>query len=164
MDFLNNTEIVVGIGFVIFLGVLIYYGVPAMLARKLDERAVRIKAELDEARALRDEAQTLLAGYERRQKEVKAQAEDIVTAARAEAEKAAEAAKEDIRRSVARRLQTATEQIAAAEQARDPRRSRTSAVTVAVAAAGDVLRDRIKAADANRLIDAAIAEVGDKLH
>ena len=134
-----------------------------MITRKLDERAVRIKAELDEARALRDEAQTLLAGYERRQKEVKAQAEDIVVAARREAEKAAEAAKEDIRKSVARRLQTAGEQITAAEQAA-VRQIRDQAVTVAVAAAGDVLRGRIKAEDANRLIDAAIGEVGAKLH
>ena len=141
MDFLNNTNIVVAIGFVIFVGILIYFGVPGMLTRELDARAVRIKAELDEARALRDEAQTLLAGYERRQKEVKAQAEDIVTAARAEAEKAAEAAKEDIRNSVARRLQTATEQIAAAEQGAI-RQIKDQAVTVAVAAAGDVLREQ----------------------
>ena len=163
MDFLNNTEIVVAIGFVIFLGVLIYFGVPGMLTRALDARAVRIKAELAEARALRDEAQTLLASYERRQKEVKAQAEDIVTAARAEAQNAAEAAKEDIRTSVARRLKTATEQIAAAEQSAI-RQIKDQAVTVAVAAAGDVLRERMKAADANRLIDTAISEVGDKLH
>jgi F-type H+-transporting ATPase subunit b len=117
MGFLNDTNIVVAIGFVIFVGVLLYYKVPGMLANKLDERAVRIKQELDEARALREEAQTLLASFERRHKEVKAQAEDIVTAARSEAEKAAEAAKEDIRRSVARRLPPATEQIDAAEQA-----------------------------------------------
>ena len=163
MDFLNNTTTVVAIGFVIFVGVLVYFGVPGMITRMLDARAVRIKQELDEARALRDEAQTLLAGYERRQKEVRAQAEDIVTAARAEAEKAAEAAKEDIRNSVARRLKTATEQIAAAEQGAI-RQIKDQAVTVAVAAAGDVLRDRMKAADANRLIDAAITQVGDKLH
>jgi F-type H+-transporting ATPase subunit b len=163
MDFLNNTNIVVGIGFVIFVGVLLYVGVPALLTRKLDERAVRIKAELDEARALRDEAQTLLAGYERRQKEVKAQAEDIVTAARAEAEKAAVVAKEDIRKSVARRLQTATEQIAAAEQAA-VRQIKDRAVSVAVAAAADVLRSGMKADDSDRLIDGAIAEVGAKLH
>ena len=129
MDFLNNTEIVVGIGFVIFLAVILYYKVPSMLAHKLDERAVRIRAELDEARALREEAQTPPRGFERRQKEVKAQAEDIVAAARSEAEKAAEAAKADIRRSVARRMQTATEQIAAAEQSairqiKDQRRHR----------------------------------------
>jgi F-type H+-transporting ATPase subunit b len=163
MDFLNNTEIVVTIGFVIFLGILVYYKVPGMIANKLDERAVRIKQELDEARALREEAQTLLASFERRHKEVKAQAEDIVTAARSEAEKAAEAAKEDIRRSVARRLQTATEQIDAAEQAAI-RQIKDRAVAVAIAAAGDVMGERIKAADANRLIDAAISEVGEKLH
>jgi F-type H+-transporting ATPase subunit b len=163
MDFLNNTNIVVGIGFVIFVAVLVYYGVPGMISRKLDERAVRIKAELDEARALRDEAQTLLAGYERRQKEVKAQAEDIVVAARREAEKAAEAAKEEIRRSVARRMQTAGEQIAAAEQAA-VRQIKDRAVAIAVAAAADVMKGQIKAEDANRLIDAAITEVGAKLH
>ena len=64
---------------------------------------------------------------------------------------------------MARRLKTATEQIAAAEQSAI-RQIKDQAVTVAVAAAGDVLRDRMKAADANRLIDAAISEVGDKLH
>jgi F-type H+-transporting ATPase subunit b len=163
MGFLNNTEIVVGIGFVIFVAVLLYYRVPAMIARKLDERAVRIRAELDEARALRDEAQSLLASYERRQREVKNQAEDIVTAAKAEAEKAAAAAKEDIRRSVARRMQTATEQIAAAEQAA-VRQIKDRAVAIAVAAAADVLRGGIKAEDGNRLIDASIEEVGAKLH
>jgi F-type H+-transporting ATPase subunit b len=163
MGFLNNTEMVVGIGFVIFVAVLIYYRVPAMIARKLDERAVRIRAELDEARALRDEAQSLLASYERRQREVKNQAEDIVTAAKAEAEKAAAAAKEDIRRSVARRMQTATEQIAAAEQAA-VRQIKDRAVAIAVAAAADVLRGGIKAEDGNRLIDASIEEVGAKLH
>jgi len=163
MGFLHNTEIVVGIGFVIFVAVLLYYKVPAMIARKLDERAVRIRAELDEARALRDEAQSLLASYERRQREVKTQAEGIVTAAKAEAEKAAAAAKEDIRRSVARRMQTATEQIAAAEQAA-VRQIKDRAVAVAVAAAADVLKGGMKADDANRLIDAAIDEVGAKLH
>ena len=163
MEFLNNTNIVVAIGFVIFLGILVYFGVPGMLTRKLDERAVRIKAELDEARALREEAQSLLAGYERRQKEVKAQAEDIVRAARVEAEKAAEAAKEDIRRSVARRMQTATEQIAAAEQAA-VRQIKDRAAAVAVAAAGDVLRQKMQAEDADRLIESAISEVGAKLH
>ena len=93
----------------------------------------------------------------------RAQAEDIVVAARREAEKAAEAAKEEIRRSVARRMQTAGEQIAAAEQAA-VRQIKDQAVAVAVAAAADVLRGRMKAEDANRLIDAAITEVGAKLH
>lgn len=163
MDFLNNTNIVVGIGFVLFVGILLYYKVPGMITSRLDERAVKIRRDLDEARALRDEAQTLLAGFERKQKEVKALAEEIVTAARAESERAAVAAKEDIRRSVERRLATAAEQIAAAEKAAI-RQVKDRAVTVAVAAAADVIARNMRAADADALIDASIAEVGAKLH
>lgn len=163
MDFLNNTNVVVTIGFLVFIAILGYYKVPGLLASKLDARAIKIKADLDEARALRDEAQALLASYERKQKEVKLQAEEIVSAARADAERAAEVAKEDIRRSVARRLQSATEQIEAAEKAAI-RQIRDRAVTIAVAAAGDVMRERIQDQDANALIDASITEVGAKLH
>lgn len=163
MDFLNNTNIVVAIGFVIFIGILLYYEVPKMLAAKLDERAVKIKADLEEARALRDEAQTLLASYERKQKEVAAQAEDIVAAARAEAGRAAEVAKVEIAKSVERRLVTATEQIAAAEKAA-VRQIKDRAVAVAVAAAADAIAQGMKPQDADALIDASIAEVGAKLH
>lgn len=163
MDFLNNTDIVVTIGFLIFVAILGYLKVPGLLASKLDERAVRIKADLDEARALREEAQALFASYERKQKEVKEQADEIVANAKLDAERAAETAKEEIRRSVARRLATATDQIDAAEKAAI-RQIKDRAVNVAVAAASDVLRERIKAQDANALIDASISEVGKRLH
>lgn len=163
MEFLNDTEIVVGIAFVIFLAILVYYRVPGMLMHRLDARAVHIRSELDEARALREEAQSLLASYERKHKEVQVQAEEMVTAARAEAVKAAASAKDDIRRSVARRLKTATEQIEAAEQAA-VRQIKDHAVAIAIAAAGDVMRDRLDAEGAGALIDASIAEVGAKLH
>jgi F-type H+-transporting ATPase subunit b len=163
MDFLNNTDIVVAIGFAIFLGILVWAGAPGIIARKLDERAVKIRSDLDEARSLREEAQALLASFERRQKEVKGQAEEIVAAARLEAEKAAEAAKLDIRRTVARRIATATDQIEAAEKAAI-RQIKDRAVTVAVAAAADVIRGGLSKADADAMIDASIAEVGAKLH
>jgi F-type H+-transporting ATPase subunit b len=163
MDFLNNTDIVVAIGFLIFVGILVYYGVPGMITSRLDARAVKIRADLDEARALREEAQALLASYERKQREVKDLAEDIVTKAKAEAEKAAEVAKEDIRRSVARRLRTATDQIDAAEKAAI-RQIRDRAVAVAVAAAGDVIRDTMGSGESDALVDAAISEVGERLH
>jgi F-type H+-transporting ATPase subunit b len=163
MEFLNNTDIVVSIGFVIFVGVLIYYRVPGMLFSKLDARAASIKADLDEARALREEAQTLLASFERKQKEVAIQAEEIVRAAHHEAEQAAENAKAEIRRSADRRLASAGEQIDAAEQAAI-RQIRDRAVAVAVAAASDVIRARMGNAEANALIDASIEDVAAKLH
>lgn len=163
MDFLNNTEIVVSIGFLIFLAILGYYKVPSLILGKLDERAVKIRADLDEARALREEAQALLASFERKQKEVAQLAEDIVAAAKVDAEKAAAAAKEEIQRSVVRRIQTATDQIEAAEKAA-VRQIKDRAVAIAVAAASDVIRDRIRPEDAVALVDSSIATVGAKLH
>jgi F-type H+-transporting ATPase subunit b len=163
MDFLDNTNIVVTIGFLIFVGVLVYYGLPRLIGSKLDARAASIKADLDEARALREEAQTLLASYERRQREVAVQADEIVTAARRESEQAAEKAKIDIRATMERRLAKATEQIDAAEQAAI-KAVRDRAILVAVAAAGEVIRNSMTSSEVTATIDASIEEVGAKLH
>ena len=122
-----------------------------------------VGSELDEARALREEAQTLLASYERKQQEVKEQAERIVAHAKEEAGVAAEQAKEDLKASIARRLAAAQDQIASAE-ASAVKEVRDQAITVAVAAANDVIAKQMTAAEGNKLIDAAIAEVEAKLH
>lgn len=160
---LHNTDFVVTISFLVFVGVLLYFKVPAMLAGLLDKRADLIKAELEEARALREEAKTLLASYERKQKEVKDQADQIVAAAKGEAEAAAAQAKVDLKNSIARRLAAAEEQIAAAE-AGAVREVREKAVSIAVAAAGEVLAKQMTAEGAAASIDAAIAQVEAKLH
>ena len=160
---LNNTDLIVLIAFIIFIGVLVKFGVPGMLTGMLDKRSEGIKSDLDEAKALREEAQTLLASYERKQREVQEQADRIVANAKEEATRAAEQAKEDIKASVARRLSSAEEQIESAKSGAI-RAVRNEAVTVAVAAAQDVIAKQTTAADANKLIDDAIAEVGAKLH
>lgn len=163
MDFLNNTDIVVTLGFLVFIGILLYYRVPALLSSKLDARAAAIKADLEEARALREEAQTMLASCERKQREAVSQAEEIVVAARHEAEQAAEKAKADIRASIERRIATASEQIEAAEQAAI-KQVKDRAVAIAIAAAGDVIRDKMSAEDVSATINSSIKEVGAKLH
>ncbi|KAA9010584.1 F0F1 ATP synthase subunit B [Histidinibacterium aquaticum] len=160
---LTNTDFVVLLAFLLFIGVLIYFKVPGMLTKMLDDRASGIRSELDEARALREEAQSLLASYERKQKEVQEQADRIVENARAEANRAAEQAKHDISASVDRRMAAAEEQIANAE-ASAIREVRDQAITVAVAAAREVIAKQMTAQDANRLIDESIAEADRKLH
>jgi F-type H+-transporting ATPase subunit b len=160
---LHNTNFIVLLAFILFIAVLFYYKVPGMLGGLLDKRADGIQAELDEAKALREEAQTLLASYERKQKEVSEQADRIVTEAKREAEAAAAQAKEDLKSSIARRLQSAEDQIASAE-ASAIREVRDRAVSVAIAAAADVVAAKTTAADQNSLIDDAIAQVKDKLH
>ena len=163
MNFLDNTNIVVAIGFVLFLGILLYYRVPAMLTKRLDARAEAIRQDLEDARAIREEAQGLLAQYERKQKEVRELAAEIVENARVQAEQAAEAGKVEIRRSVERRLKTATDQIAAAEAAA-VREIRDQAASIAVAAAAEVIRSRMSEADAEALVSRALGEVRAKLH
>lgn len=160
---LTNTNFIVLIAFLIFLGILYYFKVPGMIGDMLDKRAAQIRADLDEARSLREEAQALLASYQRKQDEVKAQADRIVVHARQEAEEAAAAAKADLARSIERRLKAAEDQIASAE-ASALREVKDRAAAIAVAAAGDVIAKAMTAKDAGRLIDDAIATVEAKLH
>ena len=81
---LSNTNFVVLLAFLLFVGLLIYLKVPGKLNGMLDERAKGIQSELDEARSLREEAQSILAEYERKQKEVQNQADQIVANAKEE--------------------------------------------------------------------------------
>ena len=160
---LHNTNFVVLLAFLVFLALLVFFKVPGMLGSALDNRAEGIKSELEEARALREEAQTLLASYERKQKEVQEQAERIVTNAKADAAAAAEQAKLELEKSIARRLAGAQEQIASAE-ATAVKEVRDQAVIVAVAAAKEVIAKQMTDTTGASLIDAAIAEVDAKLH
>lgn len=158
-----NSDFVVLIAFTIFIGVLVYFKVPSLLGGMLDKRAEGIRSEIAEARKLREEAQIMLAEFERKQREVAEQSERIVAHAKEEAELAAEQAKADMELSLARRLRAAEDQIASAE-ASAVREVRDLAVNVAVAAARAVIAKQMTAADANRLIEASIGTVEEKLH
>lgn len=160
---LYNTNFVVLIAFVVFVGILIWQKVPTMLGGLLDKRALQIKADLDEAKALRDEAKALLASYDVKQKEVQEQSARIIASAKAEAEAAAVQAKADLKDSIARRLAGAKDQIASAEAAAVAA-VRDQAITVAIAAASEVLAKQSTAATASASIDAAIAVVDAKFH
>jgi F-type H+-transporting ATPase subunit b len=160
---LRNSDFVVLIAFVIFVGVLVYFRVPKILAGMLDNRADTIRKELDEARALREEAQTLLADFERKQRDVQEQARHIVAQAKSDAEAAAAQAKKDLETSIARRLQAAEDQIASAESAA-VREVRDRAIAVATAAAAKVVREGMSEQDAAALIDDSIRTVEARLH
>ena len=160
---LRNTDFIVTLAFLLFVGVLIYYKVPALLGGLLDKRAAGIKADLAEARSLRDEARRLLDSYNAKQKEMQEQADRIVSSARIEAERNAVETRAEIDRSITRRLKGAEDQIASAE-ASAIRQVRDQAVNIAVATASDVVAKQMTATRSADLIDAAIAEVSAKLH
>ena len=79
---LRNTDFIVTIAFLVFVGILVYFKVPQIVDGLLDKRAEGIRADLEEAKRLREEAQEIYATYERRQREVKGQAEEIVAKGR----------------------------------------------------------------------------------
>lgn len=160
---LSNTDFIVVIAFLLLVGILIYFKVPGKISAMLDDRSSGIQSELDEARALRDEAQALLASYERKHREVQGQADRIVAQAKVDAEAAAEQARADLDRSIERRMASAEDQIASA-QAGAIKEVRDSAVLVAVAAARTVMAKQMTAANADKLVDDAIAQVDAKLH
>lgn len=160
---LFNTNFVVLVAFIVFLAVLVVLRVPGKLAGMLDARAENIRKELEAARKMREEAQALLSSYERKQRDVREQADRIVANARTEAAAAAEKAKADLQVAIARRLQSAEEQIASAEAAAI-REVKNRAAEVAVQVAGEVLARQMDAARANALIDDAISTVQSKLH
>ena len=160
---LKNTDFVVLCSFLLFIGILFYFKVPGLLGGMLDKRSDGIRKEIDEARALRDEAQSLLASYERKQKEAMEQAERILATARADAAAAADQAKTDLTESVARRMAAAEERISTA-QASAEKEVRDAAIKVAIEAASEVISNQLSAPDANKLIDLGISEIENKLH
>jgi len=151
------------VGLFIFLGIVAYLKVPAMVAKSLDERAGRIRNELEQARELREEAQELLAEYQRKRKEAEKEAEEIVSAARHEAELLVGEAKEKTEDYVARRTVLAEQKIALAE--RDAvNEVRANAVDIAVEAARRLMGDKIDAKVANELFRTSVEEVSTKLN
>ncbi len=150
------------VAFLIFIG-LIGKKVWVAACTALDSRSEKIKADLDEAEKLREEAQDLLAQYQRKQRDATRETEELVTKARAEAEKYAEQAKENLTKALARREQLALDRIAYAEKnaIEDVRRL---AVDVAIEATRKILSDEMKGARADKLIDNSINELPNKLH
>jgi F-type H+-transporting ATPase subunit b len=160
---LHNTNFVVLIAFLVFVAILVWKKVPALLGRLLDDRANMIRNELDEARLLREEAKALLASYEVKMKEVAEQSARIVASAKDEAKAAAAQAKVDLQASITRRLAAAEDQIQSAVKAAETA-VRNEAIAVSVGAAGAVLSKQMTADAAAASLDAAIAEIGAKLH
>jgi F-type H+-transporting ATPase subunit b len=160
---LLEAEFWVALGFFVFLGLLGYLGVHRKLAKSLDDRAIRIKAELDEARKLKDEAAALLADYQRKRQEAESEAQEIIDGAKAEAERLAEEAKAKVEEFVARRTQIAETKIAQSE-AQAAAEVRGAAAEAAVAAAEKILAQEAKGTLAAELIAKGIEDVRKKLN
>jgi F-type H+-transporting ATPase subunit b len=163
LELLGDAEFWVAIAFVIFVAGMGYLGVHKMAAKALDDRADRIKAELDEARKLKDDAAQLLAEYQRKRQEAEGEAQEIIAGAKAEAERLAIEAKAKIEEFVARRTKMAETKIAQAE-AQAAADVRSAAAEAAVAAAEKILTVETTGQLASELIAKGIEDVRKKLN
>jgi F-type H+-transporting ATPase subunit b len=160
---LAEPEFWVAVAFVILMGLLAYYGIHRTVLTALDHRSERIKAELDDARRLRDEAAKLLAEYQARRASAEREAEEIVSSAKADAERIAAEAKTKIEDFVTRRTKTAENKIALAE-AQALADVRAAAANAAVTAASHILTQTVTGKVAEDLLAKGIAEVREKLN
>ena len=148
----------VGAAFVLFVGILVYLKVPGMLTGALDERAKKISNDLDQARELREEAQVLLASYQRKQRDALKEAEGIIAHAKEEATREAERAEKKLEEAIARRQQAALNKIALAE-AQAENEVRDTAIEIAIAAATAVVAQQVRGDRADALVDTAIQDL-----
>ncbi len=160
---LFEPETWVAVAFVILMGLFAYLGIHRTVLTALDKRAERIKAELDDARRLKEEAAKLLADYKSKRTSAEREAEEIIANAKAEAERIASEAKAKMEDFVARRTKTAEGKIALAE-AQALADVRAAAATAAVTAASTILSQSVKGSVADDLLTKGIAEVRAKLN
>jgi F-type H+-transporting ATPase subunit b len=151
------------VAFLIFLAIVFYMKVPGAISKSLDARADRIRTELEDARKLREEAQQLLAEYQRKRKEAEKDAADIVDAAKREADLLVADARKKTEDYVTRRTALAEQKIGQAE--RDAvNEVRSAAVDIAVEAARKLLADKVGTAGSAEFFKASLQEVKSKLN
>jgi len=158
-----SAEFWVAIAFLIFVGLMLYLKVPALLSKMLDDRAETIRKELDEARRLREEAQDLLADYQRKQREADAEAQKIIEAAHREAETLKAEGERAMKEQLGRRTRMAEEKIARAE-AQALAEVKAAAVEAAAAAAETIVRGKVSGGLGSGLVDESIRDVKGKLN
>jgi F-type H+-transporting ATPase subunit b len=159
----EEPETWVAIAFVLLMGLFAWFGIHRTVLKALDNRTARIKAELDDARRLKDEAAKVLAEYKARRASAEKEAADIITSAKTEAERIATEAKAKMEDFVARRTKTAESKIALAE-AQALADVRAAAAEAAVTAASTILSQSVKGEVAEDLLAKGIAEVRQKLN
>ncbi|OFX12783.1 MAG: F0F1 ATP synthase subunit B [Alphaproteobacteria bacterium RIFOXYD12_FULL_60_8] len=162
MPFYETAPFWVAVAFLIVVGAA-FKKVSRALTNGLDVRAAKIKSTLDEARQLREDAQALLAEYQRKQRDALKEAEEILTVAKEESKRLKAKAKKDMEETVKRREKQALDRIAQAE-AQATAEVRNLVVNIAISATRTVIAESLTAAQADSLIDESIKGLSKKLN
>ncbi|MBL6641503.1 ATP F0F1 synthase subunit B [Alphaproteobacteria bacterium] len=153
----------VAAAFFTVIGAFIYLKLPSKLMQSLDEKSAQIAKELDDAKALRAEAEKVLADYEEQRKQAEAQAEQMIADAKASAERTAAEAREAMQAAMERRTKQAEEKIARAQENLE-KEVRAAITSLAVDAAAHLVATGMTDEMAQKLVDGNIAELGERLN
>jgi len=151
------------VGLVLFFALITYLKVPGMITASLDTRAEQIRSELEQAKRLREDAQQLLAEYQRKRKEAESEAASILATAEKEATQLRAEAKAKTEDYIVRRTALAEQKIRQAETDAI-NEVRASAVDLAIAAAERLLSDKVDAKASGELFKAAVSDVKTQLN
>ena len=162
MTLIQNPELWVAVGLVLFFVLLTFLKVPTAAAKALDDRGAKIQAALDEAERLRSEARALLDTLKARREEAEAQAVQMLKDAAEEARQLEAAAKVKLEEQIVRRTALADRRIAQAEQ-QAAAEVKAAAADLAAHIAETVLRSRLDGMTADPLVDRAVAQLGARL-
>ncbi len=163
MEFFRHAENWVLVSFLLFLALLAYLKVPAMLGKMLDERATKIAKELDDAKALRVEAEGLVAQYKKKLADAERQAVDIIEGAKSDAAAYVEESKKKLSETLDRRTRQAEYKISQAQAAAE-KQVRESAADLAVSMATQKLAVQAKGKGGESLVTESIGAVKNRLN
>lgn len=133
------------------------------IAGGLDKRSAEIKKQLDDASRLKEEAQVLLAGYQRKREKAQEEAEEIISHAQLEAERILALARDQLDRDLAKRTEMVLQKIAQAEDS-VVQEIRDQAVDITISAARRIIVEQLQKEDADDIVRAAIGNIEGKLH
>jgi len=153
-----GTTFWVAVAFVLFIALIVYFAVPRKIIAALDKRAEGIQQELAEARRLREEAQSILADYQRKQRDAEQEANDIIAQAEREAQAYAQETRQQFEDMLNRRVQMADEKIARAE-AQAVAEVRSRAVDASVEATEQIISEKLDSEKARALIDQSVDQL-----
>lgn len=160
--FLHNPGFWVGLATVLVVALLLKLLIP-VITKALDKRSLQIAEELERAVALREEAQLILARYQKKQRESMKEADEIIQKANLEARRITKEAEEQMEAQLQKRMKLAMEKIELAEKrALDDVQHHT--VQVAIAAARELLASKLDETTRKALVDNGIANLQQKLH
>lgn len=148
----------VAIAFLLFVALLVYLAVPRKVISALDKRAENIQKELSEARRLREEAQSILADYQRKQRDAEKEGQDIIAQAEREAQAYAEETRKTFQDMLDRRMKMADEKIARAE-AQAVAEVRSRAVDASIEAAEAIISEKVDDDKARELVSQSVAQL-----